>query len=111
MSCHWVLPILCPVQPTQTFAYQARAGETVRFDLSSEDFDAFLWLTGPGFEGEPLSDDDGGAAGQDCRSTSVRTAARCTAARIEVTFPSSGQYVVAVTSLGGGVGAYTLSVS
>lgn len=97
------------IRRMQAWVYEARAGETIRFDLISPDFDTYLYLTGPGIE--VMQDDDGGRAGVDCRDTSVRTSPECTAARIEVTFPEAGSYVVGVSSLSGGLGAFTLSAN
>ena len=94
----------------QIWVFQGRAGETVTFDLRSEDFDSYLYLTGPGFE-TPLTDDDGGAVDFDCRSRSVRSSADCTSARITVTFPTAGDFGVGVSSLGGQLGSFTLRVN
>lgn len=66
------------------------AGETLTVELISDDFDCYLYLTGPGLD--VLSDDDG-AGSLD--------------SRIEVTFPETGTYRVVATTFGDfGTGAY-----
>lgn len=68
------------------------AGEALTVELISDDFDSYLYLTGPGLD--VLSDDDG-AGSLD--------------SRIEVTFPETGTYrVVATTFDDFGTGAYRL---
>lgn len=72
------------------------AGETLTVNLISGDFDAFLWLAGPGVDA-PLSDDDGGGA---CNS------------RITFTAPTDGIYRIVVnTVLPGETGSFRLLVS
>ncbi len=82
--------------PVQAWAYAGEAGEAVTFDLVSGDFDAVLYLVGPGIDGL-LSDDDGGGG---CNS------------RISVTLPRSGRYLVVASRFGyTGPGGFTLSAS
>lgn len=77
----------------QAFTYQGEAGETVVFELVSDDFDCYLYLAGPGLGGV-LSDDDG-AGNLD--------------SRIEVTLPESGTYTVVASALSeGSTGAFRL---
>ncbi len=78
--------------PVQAWATQGRAGGPFSVDLISDDFDAFLTVLGPGLD-ESLTDDDG--------------AGRCDS-RISFTFPQSGEYLVIVSTLGVGAGAYRL---
>jgi len=47
--------------PYQAWSFSARAGQSVTFDLVSEDFDAYLFLAGPGLT-FPQEDEDGGGA-------------------------------------------------
>jgi hypothetical protein len=80
----------------QAWAYRAGAGESVTVDLRSDEFDAFLSVTGPGIE-ETLTDDDG-AGGCDSRVT------------FEVRQP--GTFAIVVSSVNAGAtGAFTLAVS
>lgn len=78
--------------PVEAWAVQGSAGSSMTYDLHSSDFDAYLYLTGPGLE-FPLENDDGAGA---CDS------------RITVTFPQTGTYRVVASSLGAGEGTYTL---
>ena len=80
-------------RPMQAWALEARGGDFVRIDLISEDFDGYLFITGPGLE-EPLSDDDGGEGLN---------------SRLEISLPANGVYQVIASSLGA-VGAYRLRV-
>lgn len=67
----------------QGWSYEGRAGEEVVFELISDDFDALLYLTGPGLAG-PLVDDDGAGALN---------------SRIHITLPEDGSYTVVVSTL------------
>ncbi|MFO7892565.1 MAG: PPC domain-containing protein [Longimicrobiales bacterium] len=78
------------------YALEAEAGESLVVDLISDQFDAYMYLVGPGLS-EPIIDDDGGG--------------RCNA-RIDLVAPTSGTYRVVVNSLSdAGAGYYTLRVS
>jgi len=88
-------PVLMDGRRGQVWGMNGIAGQRLQIDLMAEDFDAYLYLAGPGFV-EPLSDDDGGD-GLDSRLT--------------VTLPESGTYRVIVSSLSDGTGAFTLSVA
>lgn len=72
------------------------AGRTVTIDLASDAFDAYLFVSGPGFESEPQDDDSGGS----CH------------ARLTVTFPRDGAYMIVVSTADRyGAGPFTLSVT
>lgn len=75
----------------------ARAGQRLRVDMHSSDFDSYLVLLGPD-GGTLASDDDGGAEGND--------------ASLGLRAPTAGTYTVLATSYGDNVrsGAYRLSV-
>jgi hypothetical protein len=84
-----------------TYAQQwrlvGRAGETVTIDLTSEAFDAYLFLLGPGFEGAPPQDDDSGG--------------HCNA-RLTARLPRTADYFIVVTSSDRfATGRFTLSVA
>lgn len=81
-------------RPVQAWALEGRAGQQVVITLVSEDFDAYLYLTGPGLEGALTDDDSAGDLD----------------ARLEVTLPADGTYRIVAASLRGG-GAYRLSVA
>jgi serine protease Do len=77
------------------WGFSGVAGQEVVIDLISDDFDSYLYLAGPGLS-EPLSDDDGGGNLH---------------SRLTLSVPESGEYRIIVSSLSGGEGAYSLSVS
>lgn len=80
----------------EAWSLDGRAGEQVTIDLISDDFDAFLLVTGPGFD-ETLSDDDGGGA---CH------------ARLSFRFLEDGTFHVIATSNGPReTGVYALRLS
>src|SRR6266508_2260627 len=58
------------------------AGQTVTVDLESDEFDPYLFVAGPGIA-EPMQDDDSGG---NCN------------ARVTLTFPRAGEYLVVVNS-------------
>jgi hypothetical protein len=76
----------------QAFTFEAAAGQDVAFEVVSDDFDTYLYVTGPGLAGA-LSDDDGGSS---------------TNSRIEVSQPEGGTYTVVVSAFGEGTGAFRL---
>jgi len=78
----------------RAFTLEGRAGDPVTLDLISDDFDAILYIVGPGYE-DALSDDDSGGA---CHS------------RLSIVLTADGPYRVVAGSLGGGTGAFTLRV-
>lgn len=87
-------PLLLDGRRGQIWEYEGAAGQRIVIDLVADDFDAYLYLLGPGIL-EPISDDDGGG---DLNS------------RIETTLPESGTYRIITSSLSSGTGVFTLSV-
>jgi hypothetical protein len=82
-------------RPAEAWRLQGRAGERVSIVMTSEDFDTYLYLIGPGLDGV-LTDDDG--AGE-------------LDAKIDVTLPTAGPFTVVAAALSSGSqGAYTLRV-
>jgi len=80
----------------QAWELRGDANQNVTVDLISDDFDAMLYLMGPGLSGA-LSNDDGGGG---CH------------ARITTILPESGTYRIIASSLSSeGTGAFTLRVS
>jgi hypothetical protein len=78
----------------QAFELIGEQGQPITIDAVSDDFDAFLYVVGPGYD-EPQMDDDSG--GQ-CH------------ARLSLFLPEAGTFRVVVGSLGGGTGSFTLYV-
>jgi tetratricopeptide (TPR) repeat protein/CHAT domain-containing protein len=79
----------------ETHTFSGTAGETLTFDLVSDEFDAYLILVSPA--GEWVAQDDDGGEG--------------TNARIVLTLPSTGTYTLVVNTYGPGeTGAYQLQV-
>ena len=70
-------------QYLEAWAFEGEEGETVTFDLMSDDFDSRLYIVGPGLD-EVLSDDDSGGA---CH------------ARIRLTVLESGTFHIVASSL------------
>ncbi|HSG80767.1 MAG TPA: hypothetical protein VLC48_00850 [Gemmatimonadota bacterium] len=88
-------PLIVEGRSGQAWALEGRAGESYTIELRSSDFDAYLYLVGPGLA-EPLFDDDG--AGE-------------THSRLAVRLPQTGTYRVIVSAYDpGGQGAYELQV-
>jgi hypothetical protein len=80
----------------EAWTLEGRAGDPVTIDLIADDFDAYLYVVGPGL-GETLSDDDSGGA---CHS------------RITFTFLETGSFHVVASSTGPRqTGVYTLRAS
>ena len=78
------------------YTFSGDEGDSVTLELTSPDFDTYLWLDGPGLD-EPVGDDDGGDSLNSRISTSLRT---------------RGEYRVIVASFSGaGTGRYTLRFS
>jgi len=83
-------------RPVQAWALAGTAGESVTIRLESDDYDAYLYLFGPGLT-ETLTNDDGGE-GLDSELT--------------VTFPETGTYTVGAGALSAGsTGSYTLTLT
>jgi hypothetical protein len=81
---------------TDLHVFDGDAGEPVRIDLESTEFDAYLIVTTP--DGEQIDNDDAEAG--------------TTNARIEFVMPTAGRYQVRVTSYQPGeTGAYRLRIS
>ena len=81
----------------QWWLLQGQAGQQVTIDLESDDFDAFVFLFGPGLADDGSQDDD---AGGNCN------------ARLTVMLPQSGEYRILVNTRGKyETGSYTLSVT
>ncbi len=84
----------------QSWAIEGRAGQTVTIDLESVDFDARLFLQGPGISDRRsgFSEDDN--SGGNCN------------ARLTATFPRNGVYEIEVNATGeNATGRFTLSVT
>jgi hypothetical protein len=90
-------PVLPDGSHFHDWSYQGTAGERIRIDMQSAEFDAYLVLTNAA-SGQVLArDDDGGDA---------------TDARIEVTLPATGRYMIRTNSLAAGeTGRYSLSIT
>jgi serine protease Do len=83
----------------QAWTIQGRAGQTVTIDVESDDFDAYVFLRGPGIpEDQALQDDDSGG---NCN------------ARLTASFPQAGEYEIVVNSAGAkyATGTFALSVT
>lgn len=81
------------------WTYQGRAGERLVITLRSSDFDAYLNVgEGQGDAFSSLQTDDDSQGGTD--------------ARVQITLPRTGTYVIRANTLGAGeTGAYTLTVA
>lgn len=79
----------------QVWSLSTLPGEEIQVDLRSADFDAFLYVVGPGL-GEGLRDDDSGDGLN---------------SRLCMSVSEPGEYRVVASSLSGGLGAFTLEVS
>lgn len=77
----------------RAYRMEGGQGDPVTIDLISDDFDAYLYLLGPGLE-DPASDDDSGGA---CH------------ARLSLFLPADGPFLVVVGSWGD-AGDFTLTV-
>src|SRR5438552_2785324 len=81
---------------SQSWTIAGTAGQVVTVDLESAAFDPYLFVAGPGI-GTSLQDDDSGG---NCN------------ARLTLTFPQTGDYVIVVnSSTKHGTGPFTLSVT
>lgn len=81
--------------PVEWWQIDGRSGETVTVDMESDDFDAYLLLSGPG--STALSNDDDGG---NCNP------------RITFTFPESGTYRIGANTVSPTArGAYSLTVT
>ncbi len=78
----------------QAWTFEGTAGQNVTITLSSDDFDSYLMLMGPGIGGQMEDDDSAGELNS----------------RISLTLPETGTFRIIAASLGAGTGAYTLRV-
>lgn len=79
--------------PYDEYRFDAGEGWTITAEMTSSDFDAYLWLIGPDGTSLLQNDDDGEG----------------TNARIQYTTTASGTYTIRANSFdGSGRGAYTL---
>lgn len=88
-------PVVADGRRGQAWGLNGSAGQRLVIDLVADDFDAYLYLAGPGLI-EPLSDDDGGEGLN---------------SQLTVTLPESGTYRIVVSSLSDGSGPFTLGVA
>jgi len=83
-------------RPVQAWSLEGIAGERATIRLESDDYDAYLYLFGPGMT-ETMTNDDGGE-GLDSELT--------------VTFPETGTFTVGASALSAGsTGSYSLTVT
>jgi hypothetical protein len=88
-------PTIGDDKKAQAWLLEGRAGDAVSVTMESDDFDTYLYLTGPGLD-DVLTDDDGAG---DLNSL------------LTVSFPEDATYTVVASSLGGGAtGPYTIRV-
>ena len=88
-------PIVVDGRRAQAWAIEGVPGQRVAIELSSEVFDSYLYLVGPGII-QPLSDDDGGGELN---------------SRLAYTFREPGTYRIIVSALdSGSTGDFVLSV-
>ena len=82
----------------EAWTINGRAGQTITIDLESDDFDAYLFLRGPGISGgRDFQDADSGG---NCH------------ARLTATLPQNGEYEIVVNTEGKyATGGFTLSVT
>lgn len=89
-------PALIDGRQAQAWALDLAQGQTVEIELISDDFDAYMYLVGPGIMA-PLADDDGAG---DLNSRIVHTASE------------AGTFRILASALGmGATGAFTLRVT
>lgn len=90
-------PVRSDETPFQGYVFDGRRGETVQIDMEAAGFDAFLTVGSAGTDSILGNDDDGGDG---------------TNARLTVTLPQDGRYVVMANSVGKDArGAFTLRLS
>jgi len=83
-------------QPVQAWSLRALAGETATIRLESDDFDAYLFVYGPGMSETMTDDDSGGGLNSE----------------LTVWFPETATYTVGASALSAGsTGSYSLTVS
>jgi hypothetical protein len=90
-------PVRSDETPFQGYVFDGRRGETVQLDMEAAGFDAFLTVGRAGTDSILGNDDDGGEG---------------TNARLTVTLPQDGRYVVMANAIGKDArGAFTLRMS
>jgi len=92
-------PVLDNGEPFHVYTYSGRRGERLVVNASSRDFDAYLVVGTPGGRhgvGTELARDGDGGGDRD--------------ARIDITLPTDGQYVIRVSPRVAGTGRYMLLV-
>ena len=77
------------------YEFSAAPGDSAVFEITSGDFDTYLYLIGP--DCSTLTYDDDGGSG--------------TLSMLSYTFTTSGIYTIVVTQFSSGLGAYTLQVT
>ncbi len=76
------------------YELEGNTGDPITIDLISDQFDAYLFMAGPGLDGLVQDDDSGGGCN----------------ARIGMFLPENGTYRIVVGALNAELGAYTLRV-
>ena len=76
----------------KVYEFEGEQGAPLSIDVMSDDFDAYLFLAGPGYDDALIDDDSGGACN----------------ARLTVFLPGTGMYRVVAGSLSGEGGDFTL---
>jgi hypothetical protein len=90
-------PVRADETPFQGYVFEGRRGETVQIDMEAPSFDAFLTIGRAGTDSILGNDDDGGEG---------------TNARLTVTLPQDGRYVVMANAIGKDArGAFTLRLA
>ncbi|HRN54625.1 MAG TPA: PPC domain-containing protein, partial [Gemmatimonadaceae bacterium] len=90
-------PVRADDTPFQGYTFDGRRGETVQIDMEAAGFDAYLSVGRAGSDSILGNDDDGGEG---------------TNARLTVTLPQDGRYVVMANAIGKDArGAFTLRMS
>lgn len=90
-------PVRTDDTPFQGYVFEGRRGETVQIDMEAAGFDAYLSVGRAGSDSILGNDDDGGEG---------------TNARLTVTLPQDGRYVVMANAIGKDArGAFTLRMS
>ena len=78
----------------QAWTVSGRAGDDLVLIAASQDFDAMIYVVGPGLEDALFNDDDGYGLNS----------------RLQFRLPETGTYTVVVGGVGGGVGEFRLAV-
>lgn len=93
-----LLPLSATIQdgrPAEAWTLEGRAGDRVSVTVQADDFDAYLYVLGPGLDGVRTDDDSAGELNP----------------KIDLTLPADGPYTVVAAGLAAGVsGSYVISV-